>query len=167
MSNRTRTWEAIIFFLATLAVLSVVAPEGGLQAEHVAGGLAVLVCYGLVRSCLARRAAISRVDRVQRYVRAGELEKALTELRVIVAENESVGGTKHPITMYWRHALAQTKGELGHADALNTAKVNLTYRTETLGAGHRDTLASQRLCDDLLAKIQRSSASPSSPTARR
>jgi hypothetical protein len=132
--------------------------ENKIRSPWFLGGVAAAVLgYGAVRGHLGWRGAKARARRIGLMLGAGDLQAAIPELREMVAECEWISGRKNPITTHWRHLLAQTlhRSEVGPiTEALNIAMINLDYRTETLGPDHSLTLASRRLCDELLGDIQ-------------
>lgn len=114
-----------------------------------------LLCLALVESHADWRAAKSRMRQIHKDLDAGDLHAALPKLRVMVAECEKVAGPQDPITMEWRHCLADTLYELGHiSEALRVAKINLDGRVYVMGRTHPHTKESQRLYETLLHEIE-------------
>jgi hypothetical protein len=114
-----------------------------------------LLCLSLVPSYVDWRAAKSRMRQIHKDLDAGDLHAALLKLRVMVAECEKVAGPQDPITMEWRHCLADTLYELGQiSEALRVAKINLDGRVAVIGRTHPDTKDSQHLYETLLHEIE-------------
>ncbi len=148
-AKRTRTAVAWIYALVVIAIVSLIVPEETVRKPlFIAGVVASFGVFAMITGYIGWRVTRSREYRIRRYLLTGDLQRALPQLRVMVDHCEWISGPKHEFTTHWRHLLAETQYGLGHvSDALNTANLNLVYRTEMLGPDHRDTMASRLLRD--------------------
>lgn len=142
--------------LSAVAISSFFLPKGTFPSWLVYFGnvAAGWTCVALLASYLDWRGARSRMHRIHRHLDAGNLTEARREIQVLVLHCEKVAGPQNPITMEWRHCLAETQFKLSQPlEAMRLAKLNLDGRLAVLGRSHRDTMASEELYQQILREL--------------